>query len=446
MERLTSWKEIADYLGVTVRTAQNWERERGLPIQRAPGGRSQVSALISEIDAWRQCPVLENHVASVEHVESDATSPAELVAIELVQPPAPASSRRQWVTGTGILALVLVIAAVTYVARTQARRNPALFRIEQNVLVVLDVQGREIWRHAFPADINGAVETSPSRYFWTGDLDGDGDTEVLFVHQPAARGIGDAVVYCFSRDGRVRWTFTPGRTVRTQTEEFAPPYHVHQIAVVPHRGKSYIAVSAYHHLYHPNQIAVLTPAGKMVREYWHSGTLRHMAAGDLNRDGAPELYVGGVNNGSKAATLIVLDLEGPSGVSKEPNPAYQLLDLPVVHERARAVLPRTCINRTLEPYNQVSDLYVNGSSVTVHVKEAMAQDVPFETIYEFGPSGQVLTATPNDAFWAFHKQMELEKQLNHSITRAELSEFRNIHWLTPPPRTTAQIASRTDGR
>jgi hypothetical protein len=54
MAELASWKEISVYLGVTVRTAQNWERERGLPVQRLPGKRSLVTARPTELDAWRK--------------------------------------------------------------------------------------------------------------------------------------------------------------------------------------------------------------------------------------------------------------------------------------------------------------------------------------------------------------------------------------------------------
>src|SRR5689334_4174929 len=41
---LTSWKEIASYLGVNLRTAQKWEEERNLPVRRLPGGRGRVAA------------------------------------------------------------------------------------------------------------------------------------------------------------------------------------------------------------------------------------------------------------------------------------------------------------------------------------------------------------------------------------------------------------------
>ncbi len=51
---LSSWKEIAHHLGVNVRTAQKWERERGLPVRRSPGARSRVSADAAAVDAWKE--------------------------------------------------------------------------------------------------------------------------------------------------------------------------------------------------------------------------------------------------------------------------------------------------------------------------------------------------------------------------------------------------------
>jgi hypothetical protein len=50
---LTSWKDIAGYLGVGVRTAQRWKDEQGLPIrQPVAGRRSAVLGLTDEIDRW----------------------------------------------------------------------------------------------------------------------------------------------------------------------------------------------------------------------------------------------------------------------------------------------------------------------------------------------------------------------------------------------------------
>lgn len=51
---LSSWKEIAAYLRVSVRTAQLWESERGLPVNRPPGRRGVVWANPAELDDWRK--------------------------------------------------------------------------------------------------------------------------------------------------------------------------------------------------------------------------------------------------------------------------------------------------------------------------------------------------------------------------------------------------------
>ncbi len=40
--RLDSWKDIASYLGRDVRTVIRWEKDRGLPVRRVPGGKRQA--------------------------------------------------------------------------------------------------------------------------------------------------------------------------------------------------------------------------------------------------------------------------------------------------------------------------------------------------------------------------------------------------------------------
>lgn len=50
---LSSWKEIAQYVGKSVRTVQRWERDFGLPIRRPSANcHHAVLALAEEIDAW----------------------------------------------------------------------------------------------------------------------------------------------------------------------------------------------------------------------------------------------------------------------------------------------------------------------------------------------------------------------------------------------------------
>lgn len=51
---LTSWKEIAAYLGKGVRTVQRWEQRFGLPVRRPSANSHIIFALPTELDAWVQ--------------------------------------------------------------------------------------------------------------------------------------------------------------------------------------------------------------------------------------------------------------------------------------------------------------------------------------------------------------------------------------------------------
>jgi serine/threonine-protein kinase len=76
-ERLESWKEIASYLKRDVRTVQRWERTKGLPVRRLPGGdMARVYALRSELDAWWSSRGIHLHEA--------ALTPASLPSIAVL--------------------------------------------------------------------------------------------------------------------------------------------------------------------------------------------------------------------------------------------------------------------------------------------------------------------------------------------------------------------------
>ncbi len=50
---LVGWKDVATHIGRSVRTAQRWERELGLPVRRVRGQAADaVFASRVEIDAW----------------------------------------------------------------------------------------------------------------------------------------------------------------------------------------------------------------------------------------------------------------------------------------------------------------------------------------------------------------------------------------------------------
>jgi hypothetical protein len=68
---LTSWKEIAHYLGKGVRTVQRWEAEFGLPVRR-PKSKSHhaVLALPEELDAWARSQTTDRAAERASQPES----------------------------------------------------------------------------------------------------------------------------------------------------------------------------------------------------------------------------------------------------------------------------------------------------------------------------------------------------------------------------------------
>ena len=50
-DKLIGWKEISNYLRVSEKTAQRYQRERGLPITRDPAGHPVIKKTLAE--EWR---------------------------------------------------------------------------------------------------------------------------------------------------------------------------------------------------------------------------------------------------------------------------------------------------------------------------------------------------------------------------------------------------------
>ena len=80
---LVSWKEIAVFLNRAERTVKRWERERGLPVHRVPGGeRGGVFAYSNELADWLKGKAEELEAEDRTSGEPDAGHTAEQTASE----------------------------------------------------------------------------------------------------------------------------------------------------------------------------------------------------------------------------------------------------------------------------------------------------------------------------------------------------------------------------
>jgi len=387
---LSSWKAIAAHLGVGVRTAQDWERTRGLPVRRLPGPRSPVRASIGELDAWK----------------NTTTAPDAPLS------PVPTRRLRWAVAGLGGI-VVLTTGFLWFLPGA-----PVSYRVERNSLVVLDARGRECWRTQ-PADIN--TEAYAHRdLVWMGKL--GGVSSVLFAVAPA-RADGESPLICYGKDGRERWRFTPGRAVRTRNEAFRGPFDVHQVLVGPlgRDGKTRVLVVSSHYLYYPCQVALLDENGRVLREYWHSGHFDHALVTDRGR----HVLVAGVNNATKMATLVSLDPDTMTGASREDNPDYQLQGFGPSKEVTRFLFPRSDINVRLEPYAIIDDLWDRDGEFTVVVNHRIPPRSA-AVYYHLNHDLTLREMVVASGFTQMHAELFANRVLDHALDERETEALRMI--------------------
>ena len=78
---LVSWKEISVFLNHSESTVKRWERERGLPVHRIPGGeRGSVFAYPSELTDWLKGKALELEACDSASLDRETAGSAEIGA------------------------------------------------------------------------------------------------------------------------------------------------------------------------------------------------------------------------------------------------------------------------------------------------------------------------------------------------------------------------------
>lgn len=403
---LSSWKEVAAHLGVSTRTAQVWEAERGLPVHRAPGGpRGRIFASTAELDAWWQASPL---VAPLER-----------------------KSRFGWIAAA-VCACAGIVAGAVYWRSPVG--SPSVLDVKGSSLVVFDERGRELWQHRFDGPFWEHADYPRVRgggqRFRFADLDGDGHVELLFIRLPRDPVSDGATLFCFSDTGKVRWEYKVNRTVRSQKESFPPPY-ISKAVAVARVGKGrppVVVVSSVHSVWYPNQVAVLSGDGSLLSEYWHSGQLDLLEASDLNGDGVDEIYAGGTNNDYNQATLVVLDPNQLAGASRESErPDYQLLGFPAPRERARLLLARSCLVVSTAVRNVVQALNVQAGSILVTTGEFEAGGI----LYRLDRNMKVMEVGATDGFAATHRSVRERGLIDHEFSAGEIQSLRRITTLTP---------------
>jgi hypothetical protein len=399
---LNGWKEIATYLGKSVRSVQRWERELGLPVHRinTPEGAQIIFVTRAEIEAWRDALDVGTQHRGQEGARGAAQSRSN-----------GGRWRRIGIGRAAFLALGIVIgAAAMTLFRTTLPGAPRLFEIDGDRLTASTSDGTTAWTFAFGRAAHHPPNVRATRQ---GDVDGDGSSDVVVAVRfaaPLMKSETSDAILAFRADGSLIWQVQPALRVSHQGETFDAPWQVLDFEISPDRARPRVWIAYAHQTWPPSFVLEVDPRGGSALRYVQPGWI-HALAYWRTPTGAL-LAAGGIVNEYGRASVALLDVEGAPGRSVSDAEAPLTCDgCPHADPVAFFLVPPSEMpplhNR---PYNRVRHLVQTGAHLNVSTDEGFA-------------AGSVVTITPDfeiagfersDRFWQVHNALEKKGQIGHT--------------------------------
>ena len=405
---LQTWKEIAAFLDVTVRSVQRWE-SGGLPVyRRGDGPNARVFAYPDELKQWLETGSLRKQ----EPVSETVAAPPEC------PPPRYRIPRKAWWASAGVA--VALAAAVLWRSGVFAP-VPAHWTLDGSTLRVLDAAELLCWEKTLPP-FGPAFDARVRDKVVIADIDGDGRVEVLLSYVPAGSEQTGRLM-CFDHRGRLRWERRFGAARTFGARQFDANYIGVFVKPVTAAGRRLLLTIANHHIWYPAQAALLDPAsGKVLEEYWHPGSIYHCVIHDIDGDGQPEAVLGGTNNpgdGLGHAGVAVLKLP----FSKAPRRAPAAVDpFPPVTgggELAYALFPLADFLRAQGNLGTVITMSVDPS-------RRILVETPGFIVYYLGPHLDVLEYRFSGEFEPLHDMAFHQGIVDHKLDGAEKASMGRV--------------------
>ena len=447
---LNGWKEIGAYLGKSARTAQRWERDLGLPVQRipTPDGGAIVFADPRHVDAWR---LAQGTRAQVELDSDEADDAADDAASDdtpssgIGPQSAPtltnrgaATSRRWWSAPISLgLAgpVVTAIATVAFAAGLwwPASGVPATWEFEGQLIRAYTDGGRRLWTHDFGRGVSRPAQFTRDNGF-RGDVDGDGVPEII-VPVRYAKSLretseeSDGVV-AFAADGHIVWSIQLTRELEAAGEVFGGPWYVYDIVAgfTAEGPRTWIAYN--HNTWWPGIVLEVDPRGqartRLVLEdrvhalmFWRTAERSLLLATGALRE--PDETRGGV---------VALDVNGPAATFPLAGPSHlncpdcptdapaTVVRIPTAHVTRAMMRPHGFVDRGKEVPGGVQLLVNDGFGSGSHL--TLSEDLAISRFLR------------TDWYWAAHRQLEAEGRITHSAEQCpDLVDFHLLEQWAP---------------
>ena len=412
-DQLDGWKEIAACLGKSVRAAQRWERDMGLPVHRlkTPGGQV-IFARRSEIEAWK---------ARVEVPPDEPGDENGDVADGLAGKARRGAGRDRasWPIAAALVTLAAVILVAALVWRPDAPgERPVRFQFVGRDLEARDGRGALAWTHRFPLDVGELVRDHARAHLQTvqvDDLDGDGRRELVVLVQRGSvsgRGGGVETMEVLTEGGDLLWEYAPDLAWTFGGRRFDGPWVVLDLLIAGGPGARQIWVAYGHNPWWPGFVVRLDRRGEASVRFVQSGLVYGLGYG--MHDGRAFVLAVGVNNEYASAAVAVLEADGPPAVSPQSaESAYRCDDCPGGAPARYFLLPPTEVSRLFtSPYNAAVSVNVSGTSIQIATREWDTRDVA--VFYRLSPSFEPESVDFSDGYWTVHHTLEGEGRIDHS--------------------------------
>lgn len=399
--RLVSWKEIAAYLRREVRTVIRWEKERGLPVHRVPGGQGgSVFAFTDELDRW-----------------AAGESSKEAIARK-------APFRRRAAFAVAAAAVALISALATGLARALTHREIARVSAIGSSIDAFDRDGRRLWSFAIP----GRAHHLPRRQTQLIDLNGNGRVDALVTTSVAANpedaGIGR--LYAISDNGELLWERSLDTRLTFGAGDFEAPWQPDDLLAFTNGGEPLTAWAVHHHTWWPSILTVFDARGVRLGAFAQSGWIRSARA---SADGL-HIITGGFSNSRNGAAFAVLDARAPTGASPEDaGSPYECRNCPAGQPQRYFTVDWSDIATSLPPDERDAVVAVYPGRGTIELRAVQRRSV--DLIVELSPSFEIAKRSVSDAFWESHRRLEKNGTLAHGRDACPYRNGPIVHEWTP---------------
>jgi len=479
-ERLDSWKEIAAYLGRDLRTVRRWEKDKGLPVHRVPGGERQaVFAYRAEIDAWLLKDVslrietprpdaasltngVSNGVAVNLLPEGAANRPAaagtnafEFVPVttleveSLAEPPtegtisSPSWPSRWWWKPIFTLRRISLAALLLAILAGLLLINAGILghQIDKVAFSGNSVQARSpkgdlLWTYSFGQPLVESETDNPAR-IWIDDPGKSAEALVLVVppfHVDNQDVHASEALFALSTSGRLTWRHDFNDTIRFGGNSYGPPWQFGASLVTLNAGHSSIWSAVNSFLWSFSILEQFDKDGRELSKFVNWGHI-HVLNQFHSRVGS-FILAGGINNDCNCAMLAVLKEDQPSGSSPSLGNSGSICDdCPAGQPYRYLLFPRSELaDATDFTYNNVVVIQLGKNEIQVGVKETKAGEGlgPDWEMYKLSEDFLPQTYAISDHMPILHRQLEAQGKIYHTVSQCpELNGEKSVRLWSP---------------